>query len=259
MITRQFDSVAELQHAYGVLRGNWKLALPTALASLATVLFLTSVVAVTALSAVGAGALSGHPGGMAALLGAGSLTFVAGLVLVLLIVAVAHATVIAAAQDAWLGQAVDLARGLRRALDKLPDIIIASIILAVLAMICVPFILALGLGLLLLLGLGFCMMYVLPAIIVGQETGVSALGASWRLATANVAPSIVAFLGMLLAYVAATVVNGIIGHIPVIGWIAAFFVGGLTSAFGALVAVRFYDLLRGTAQPSSPIDAGQAR
>ncbi|MBC5823983.1 MAG: hypothetical protein GIW99_08150 [Candidatus Eremiobacteraeota bacterium] len=255
MINRQFDAVAELQAAFQVLSKNWILALPTAIASLVAIVFLTSMAGATALSVLGAGSLSGHPGGMAALLGMGSMTLIGGGALIFLITAVAHATVIGAAEDAWRGQQPDLSRGLSRAVAKLPSIIIAAIILAVAAMVCAILVIAAGLGLLLLLALGFTMMYVLPAIVVGSESGTSALGASWRLSTRNFAPSIAAFIGIVAAYIVGGLVSATIGHVPVLGWIAAFFVGGLTSAFAALVSVRFYDVLGGAAvQPLAAVD-----
>jgi hypothetical protein len=240
--TRQFDPVAELQTAFNVLLKNWTLALPTAIASLLSIIFLTTVLAATGLSVLGAGALSAHPAGALTMLGAGGATLAGGLIILILISIVAHATVIAAAEDAWEGRQPDLRAGVAKALAKFGPVLIASLLIGLIAIFCSLLIVVL-IGFALLLVLGFGMMYYLPSIIVGPESGTSSLQASWRLATRNFGPSAVAFIGMILAYIVGACVNVIIGHIPIIGWIAAFLVGGFTSAFAALVSVRFYDLL----------------
>ncbi len=251
MVRQQFDAVAELQTAFQVLKNNWILALPTAVASLVAIVFLTTVVAAAGLSVLGAGALSGHPGGAATVLGAGGLAVFGGFVLIILISIVAHAAVIAAAEDAWRGQPPNLARGVSCAIAKLPNLFVAGLLIMIPAIIFGVLSVFL-IGIPLLLALGFVMMYVVPGIVVGPESGVSSLGASWRLATQNITPSIIAFVGIAVAYVVQMIVSAILGHIPILGWIIGFLVGGLTSAFAALVSVRFYDLLRGTA-PSATV------
>jgi hypothetical protein len=48
-------------------------------------------------------------------------------------------------------------------------------------------------------------------------------------------------------------------HIPLVGLISAVVIGGATAAYGALVSVRFYALLRGRELAlSAPADARTA-
>jgi hypothetical protein len=87
----------------------------------------------------------------------------------------------------------------------------------------------------------------LPAIVVGGESAFQAMGTSWNLATKNFGATFAAFIGIVLVAVVAMVVNAVLHYIPVLGWLASLALNGLLSAFGALVVVRFYDLLRGSA------------
>jgi hypothetical protein len=65
------------------------------------------------------------------------------------------------------------------------------------------------------------------------------------LATSNAGPSLVAFGGIIGAFIIGRIVDAATIHLPVIGLLTAFFIGGATAAYIALVEVRFYDLLRG--------------
>lgn len=242
MVIRQINAVGELQAAAELLAARWTLALPTAVASFIVGLFIVAIVATVLVSALGAGALAGHPGGIAALLGAGALTAAAGFVGLVLIVGFAQAVVIAASEDAWQGRSPDFARAIGRALTKLPALIALFVLVLLLAVI--PMMLSLVLiGVPLLLALGFFLMFALPAVIVGDESATGAIASSFRLARANLAPALTAFVAIIVATAIGRIADAMFLHIPLIGLIVTFFVGGFTAAYSALVSVRFYDLL----------------
>lgn len=245
MVIRQIDAVAELRAAAELLIARWTLALPTAIASFAVGLFVVAIVATVLVSALGAGVLAGRPGGVAALLGAGAITAAAGCVGLVLLVGFAQAVVIAASEDAWHGRSPDFGRAIGRALVKLPTLIALFVLMLMLALI--PLVLSLVLiGFPLLLALGYFLMFALPAVIVGDESAVGAIASSFRLVRTNLGPALAAFIAILLATALGRIADAMFLHIPLLGLIVTFFVGGLTAAYSALVSVRFYDLLHGT-------------
>jgi hypothetical protein len=254
MVTRSIDAMAELQNAFQALTKNWILALPTGVASLIATAFFLFVVAATLASVAGAGILgSNNAGGAgAALAGAGGLTAIVGGIIIVLLLLLANATVVGAAENVWRGQPADLSGGLQRAMNKLPALFVLFLIGIVAAIICGVLVIALGLGILLALVLGFFFMYAIPAIVVGNQGAVEALGTSYRLVRANIQASLTAFLGIIVVSIVGDIVIRLFHFIPLLGVIVAFFVGGLTAAYAALVAVRFYDLLRGPATQVSP-------
>jgi len=250
MIGRQIDAMSELTNAFKILMNNWVLAIPTAVASLIFMLILFFTIFAAIGSVVGAGALGGlHPGGAMAMLGGFGILGTVLLILAILIALVANASVIAASEGVWQGRPADLSGGISRAIGKLPHLIVAAILIFLLAII--PTLLAIFvIGIFLLIALGFFMMYVFPSIMVGNEGGASSLGASFRLAKENFGPSALAFVGIVVVLVIGNIINTIFSHVIGLNFIIAFVVGGLTSAYAALVSVRFYDLLRGSAVPA---------
>lgn len=247
MVTRPFDPMAELQNAFQALMKNWILAVPTGLAALIATAFFVFVIAASMASLVGAGAVGGfHPAGAAALAGVGGLTFALGGIIIVLLFLVAHATVMGSAENVWHGQPADLSGGLSKAFSKLPQLFVLFLIAIVVSLICGLLVLALGLGILLALVLGFFWMYTLPAIVIGNQSAFEALGTSYRLVRANLGASITAFLGIIVVTIIGEIIIQLFRFVPALAIVAAFIIGGLTYAYAALVAVRFYDLLRGS-------------
>jgi hypothetical protein len=239
MAVRQFDAVAEIQNAFQILTKNWQLAIPTAVSSLIATIYVFTVLG-AALAAVGLGAMGGRAGILGGL-GAFSGITVIGIILVALVSIIASAMVMASSQDAWSGRPLDMSRSFGRALACLVNIIIAGIV------ICLMLLVATIIPVLGWLVVGFLVMYTLPAIVVGNAGAIDAIGQSFKLTTGNFGPSIVAFLGVVLALVVGGIVNNIFVHVFGLNFIISIIVGGFTSAFAALVSVRFYDLLRAPA------------
>lgn len=251
MVSRQIDAVAELQNSFQVLAKNWILAVPTALVSLVIAAFLIFVVAATMASFYAASMTGGFHPGAAAFAGVGSLTLLVGFVVIVLLFLLAQAVVMAAAENVWHGQPADLGSGVSRALTKLPPLFGLFLIAVLIGLVCGVLVIAAGLGILLAIVLGFFFMFAVPAIVIGNEGVMQALGTSYRLVRANMGPSAIAFLGIVVVTLVGHFISNLFVHIPLLGIIVAFILGGLTYAYSALVAVRFYDLLRGSATPTA--------
>ena len=251
MVNRQIDAMAELQNAFQILIKNWVLAIPTALASLLAGALLVFVFATTIASLFGAGVLSGERSGMAGLLaGGGGLMLLIGVAAIVVVTILAQAVVMIGAERVWQGHPADLGHAISAALGRLAPLIVLLLIGIVVAIVCGFLVLLLGLGILLAIVLGFFFMYAVPAIVIGNEGAMQALGTSYRLVRANLSPSAIAFLGIVVVSFVGSFISNIFLHVAVLGLVIWFAVGGLTSAYSALVAVRFYDLLRGSAASS---------
>ncbi len=246
MVVGRIDVAAELQRAAEVLSRYWTLAIPPALASLAFAVFFVVLIASVLVGLTGAAVLvaSGGVGhALGALVGMGSLSLVLLVPLLLLLSFVASAMTVVAAVDAWAGRSPDFARAAAVVVRKLPALLAAGI--AIFALAIVPLLLTVvGIGFLLLLVLGFCTMYVMPAIVLGGESGFAALGASYRLVRADLATNGLVFAAMLAVGIAGQIATTVMIHLPLLNFVAAFVVGGFTTAYTALVAARFYALQR---------------
>ncbi len=249
MVAQQFDAARELENAARVLAARWTLALPTAFGALviaSIVFFVVGAVIVSGLAA----ALLGHGGAMIAAVEAGATSVVIAIGTIAIVSTLAHAMVMAAAHDALAGRDPDFAAAFRLTVNRFPALLIVSFIIALLYAI--PVVLSFVLiGIPLLFVLGYFLMYARAAIVIGGEDPVTAIGTSFRIASTQTGPSLVAFAGIIAAFIIGRVVDAMTIHIPGVGLLTAFFIGGATAAYIALVEVRFYDLLRNTPIPLS--------
>jgi hypothetical protein len=238
-----FSPADELQRAAELLSRHWTLAIPTAVASLglgAVIIFgIISLVATTILGHFAGGHLGTGLG-----LGMGLFVFSGLLLLGLLALYLAQAVVIHAAENVLADRAPDLGASLLAVLPRIPALLTALAVC--LAIWFVPMLFSIVLiGLPFLVVAGYLTMYVPAAVIVGGEGGLEAVGTSFRLATQNVGESVVAWIGMLVAIIVGQVANAVCAHLPIVNLIVPFAVGGLTSAYAALVGASFYTALRG--------------
>ncbi|HEX3469486.1 MAG TPA: hypothetical protein VHT05_15500 [Candidatus Elarobacter sp.] len=242
MVVQQFDAARELENAFRVLSARWTLALPTAIASLviaAIVFFMIGTVIVSGLAAM----LLGHTAAAIAALEAGATGVAIAVGLIALISTFGHAFVMAAAHEAWADRDPDYSAAFRLTMSRFPSLIVVAFLIAL--MYAIPVALSFVLiGIPLLFVLGYFLMYARAAIVIGGEDPVTAVATSFRLASSYTGPSLVAFAGIVAAFIIGRIVDGATIHIPGIGLVTAFFVGGATAAYIALVEVRFYDLLR---------------
>jgi len=246
-----FEPGAELQRAAELLIKYWLLAIPTAVASVAfVVIIIATVIGVIASVFVGH-ATGGHAGAGIAI-GSGILLALGMCFVGSAVLYIAQGMVMAAAPAVLEDRQPDLGAALSATLRRLPDLLLAGI--ASLGLAIIPLLLCIVLiGFPLLLILGYFLMYVPAAVVVGGEGGIAAIGTSFRLTTRYVGESLIGWLGLMLAMVAGSVANSIAIHIPGLNLVAAFVIGGFTSAYSALVSVRFYLALRDRpVQPSPP-------
>jgi len=256
VLVRPFDPARELEAAARLLAERWSLALPTAISAA-----VSAAIAFFAIGAIIVGVLGAYlVGGLDAALGAlttGALTFAVALAVIVLLSWIGHAVVVVAAHDAWAGREPDFSQALRIVFARLPALLTAFVAIGVLAL--VPLLLCFVLiGFPLLLALGYLLMYVTPAIVIGGEDGLSAVRSSFRIAVHNGGPSGIGYAGILGAFLIGRVADAMFVHIPLIGLVSAFVIGGITAAYGSLVAVRFYEQLRPvpSSEPQAALAAG---
>ncbi|HZX68752.1 MAG TPA: hypothetical protein VFE70_07700 [Candidatus Elarobacter sp.] len=250
----QFDAVRELENAFRVLAARWTLALPAAIGSLLIAGIIFFVIGAVVVSAIAA-AVMGSGSGAIAVIEAGATSAALGIGAIAVASMIAHAMVMAAARDAWDERDPDFSAAFRLTLDRFPALLVISFLIALLY--AVPVVLSLLLiGIPLLFVLGYFLMYARAAVVVGGEDPLTAIATSFRLSTTHAGPSFIAFLGIIAAFIIGRIVDAATIHVPGIGLLTAFFVGGATAAYIALIEVRFYTLLRGaglTASRSSRI------
>lgn len=245
MVVRQVDPMAELSSSFQLLLKNWILAAPPLVVSLvvlALILVMGGASLLAMMGGVGMMANSNSdagPGALAA--GLGGLFGTLGLAMLVGVVLgiIANAATCAAADDAWNGRIVNLGASVSRALGMFLNLLIFIVIVG----------LACGIVAITFVGplvVAVLMMYGLPAIVVGGQTGIGAISESFQLVTKNFGPSAMAILGIIAMAIVVGIVNVILGHIPFIGPLIGAVLGALVSAFAAVVTVRFYSLFRGS-------------
>jgi hypothetical protein len=249
-----FSPSGELQRAAELLSRYWTLAIPTALASLALgAVIIFGILSVVATAVLGHFA-AGHVGtGLG--LGMGLVVFCGLLLLGFIALYIAQGVVIRAAEDVLEDRPPDLAASFGAVLPRVPALLTA--LAACAAIWFVPLIFSVVLiGLPFLVLAGYFTMYVPAAVIVGGEGGLQAVGTSFRLASQHVGESVVAWIGMVIAIIAGQVANAVCAHLPIVNLIVPFAVGGLTSAYAALVGASFYAALRDGAPAGAYVSAG---
>jgi hypothetical protein len=251
MIARQFDPVAELQSAFSVLMKNYMIAAIPLISLILCLAVFAVAFAIGGGAALMAGALTdlnNNPMALVPILAgmAGWLGIAALVACIIQFIGLGAAA--AASDSAWRSGTADVSDGFTRALAKVGDLILYGIVFGIIVAVLIWTVVG-------AIAFGFFMLYAIPAIIVGGESAFQAMGTSWNLATKNAGPTFAAFIGMILAWFAVVIVNLIVGHIPVLGWIVQLALNALLGAFFALVSVRFYGLLRGTATATVVVPA----
>ena len=252
MVSPPIDAMAEVQSAFRHLTKNWMLGVPLLLGYIiAACIFIGALLLGGGAALLTGGLTGGDPRAiMASLSGMGLLAGIAGIVAAL-VIAIATAAVYNGAESIWQGRSLNLGTDIGAGLSKLPQLVVAFLVLLIPIIICV-LLAAVIIGIPLLIVLGFLMMFVVPAIVVGGASGVAAVGESWRLTTKNFGPSVMAFLAVVVVSIIGSIINVILGHIPILGQIVALVVSVAVGMFSALIVVRFYDIIRGAASVPKP-------
>lgn len=251
MIARQFDSVAEIQSAFNVLMKNYMIAAIPLIALVLCIAVFGFAFVIAGGTALLAGGLSGglsdlsdNPMALVPMITAAAGWFAIACLVAFVIQFIALGAASSAAESAWQSGAADVSAGFARALGKVGDLILYGIVFCIIMAV-------IGWTVLGALALFFLMLYTVPAIVVGGESAFAAMGTSWNMATKNAGPTFAAFIGIILAWIVVFIVDMVLGHIPILGWIVQLVLNALLGGFAALVVVRFYDLLRGTAMATA--------
>ena len=251
----QFDAVKEVTDAFTLLfkRRNWLLGAPTT----AGIFLMTVVLALAMFITIGpemireATSSSQQPNISTAQIVAFAVALTVGIILSIAVSVFTQAWTFVAAEPVWLGQDPAWDRGFNRAAAKLVTLLAYTILLALMVFVSIitivgPFIIL------------FLCMYGVPYILFENKSATAAIGASFRLASENLAPSLILVLAFIVIYIVglfATFMFGIIGvFLPFVGLIANLAFLWLYYAYIAVAVVRFYDILNaGSGQPPFPI------
>jgi hypothetical protein len=248
----QIDAVAEIQKTFQLLfqRKNWMLALPILVGG-AVAVVVAGIVGMLAFGSLMTGGLAGAmatgdnsrgAGGLFALLFSGlGLLFLVACVVAVIAGMFGYAWAYAAAEPVWQGGDPDIGGGFSKAMAKLPQLIVLGLILGVVFLF-------LGWTLIVPLAVFLFCAYALPYIIQGNESATGAISASINLAKNNLGPTAM----LLLAIVVISFVVGLVGAIPILGWIVQIVGAPLVGAFNILAIMRWYNLLTGTPAASAP-------
>lgn len=252
----QFDAVKECTDAFTLLfkRRNWLLGAPY----VASLFLLVIVVGGAMLVAFGPEIFRGitSPGGdepsvspMRVVLFAVALTI--GIILGIAVNVFTYAWTLVAAEPVWRGQDPAWDRGFNRAAEKLLTLLAYTVLIALLAIVSVitivgPIVVA------------FFALYGPAYIVFGDKSATAAIGASFKLASENIAPTLILVLSYIVIYFTGlftVFVFNIVGIvIPFIGLIPNLAFQWLWSAYIAVSIVRFYEILNATSgEPPFPI------
>jgi membrane-anchored glycerophosphoryl diester phosphodiesterase (GDPDase) len=202
---------------------------------IAVVLLLVFGGGVGAMMVVG-GMTAGGPGMAGAVVG--SILF--GLVffaLAMLINLICHAVVVVMARDALAGREPSMGDAFGAVIARLGDVVVASVLFAVLVGVASLFLVVPGLI------VGFFLMFTLPAVVLDQFGAVEALKRSFNLVKDNLGACLGLVIGAVVAAVIMAIVSGILRHVPVIGQLASALLAGAFVAYLTIVGVRVYQAL----------------
>ncbi len=243
----QIDAVNEFQNLFKMLfKGqNWMLALPILIGYVVAGIVMGIIFFLTIFPLMGAAVMSSsdHTGSTAGAAGLGFLSFIligVGVLIACIIVMLTLAWGVEAAEPMWSGGAPDIGGGIGRAMSKLAPIAIGGLIVGLVLVL-------LGITFIGPIIWGFFCIFVLPLIVLGNQTGTGAIGASIKMVRENFGPTALLFLGLIVVGIAGGIVNGILSIIPILGSLAALAVSAVLGAFNVLAIVRWYKLLTGSA------------
>jgi hypothetical protein len=247
----QFDAVKEVTDAFTLLfkRRNWLLGGPT----VAGTFIITAVLLIAMFIAVGPEILREIAGGKEtpdvspARIAAFAIAFTVGILLLIAVQMFTYAWTLVAAEPTWLGQDPAWDRGFNRAGTKLLTLFAYIILVALMSVV----------SLITIVGpivIGVLQVYGPPFILFGNRSATQAIGDSFRLASENIAPTLIMVLAFIVVYVGSIIPTFILGLIPFFGIIVQLAFQWLLSAYVALTIVRFYDILSASsAAPPFPL------
>ena len=241
-----FDPAHELQRSAELLVKQPVLGLPMAVASVVTVIVIFASVLAGIASLIAAAAVPHGAVAIAALLP----TIGVGCAVAIVGYAFATLVTICAAPDVLSDRPVDWRRAMHLAASNFWNFALLLVIGGVASLIILPLCFVL-VGIPLLFAVWYFTTYASVAVALDGQTALEALATSFRITTTRVPESIVAWIGIVVAFLIGAAANGVLGHLPFINVVAAFLIGGFTASYAELVRVRFYLALRVPGAPST--------
>jgi hypothetical protein len=247
----QFDAVKEATDAFTLLfkRRNWLLGAPTVAGLFLIIVVIVAVVFLTLGPEIirqitGSGQT---PAISSARIVVAAVGLSIGVMLALAVSIFTYAWTLVAAEPVWLGHDPAWDRGFNRAASKLVTLLAYTILVALMAI--VSFITIVG-----PIIIAFFTLYGPAYILFEDKSATAAIGASFRLASENITPTVVLVLAFIVVYVIGFVAQLTLGWIPLFGLLVNLAFQWFFSAFIALAIVRFYEILNATSgEPPFPI------
>lgn len=223
------DIVGHFRTGLDVIRRYPVMAVPPLAAQL-VMFVLTLLFVVTA----GAGVVVG---GLAGGLFAGGLAFVLVTLIGGILTLVASGVTIVMARDALARREPSMGEALGAVMDRLGDVLVASILVMVIV----------GIGMVLLVIPGIVaavfLMFTLPAVLLDGTRAVDALKRSTTLVKDNLGPVVGLIVGWIAAVIVVMIISQILRFMPLVGRLASALLFGVLIAYLTVVVVSVYQTL----------------
>jgi hypothetical protein len=230
------DIVADFRLGFDLLKRYPIMVAPPLIAmAILFVLMLLLGGGVFAMFAVG-GLTAGGRGMAGAMLG-GMLLGLVFFALAMLINLVSHAVVVVMARDALAGREPSMGDAFDAVMARLSDVVVASVLFAVIVGIASIFLVIPGLI------AGFFLIFTLPALLLDRFGAIDALKRSATLVKDNLGSCLGLVIGAILAAVIMAIVSAILHVVPLLGQLASVLLGGAFVAYLTVVGVRVYQTL----------------
>ena len=145
--------------------------------------------------------------------------------------------VVVMARDALAGREPSMGDAYGAVMGRLGDVVVASVLLAVLVGVASLFFVIPGLI------VGFFLMFTLPAVVLDRLPAVDGLKRSANLVKENIGPCVGLVIGAIVAAVVVAIVSVILHVGPLLGRLASALLGGAFVAYLTIVGVRVYQTL----------------
>jgi uncharacterized membrane protein len=148
------------------------------------------------------------------------------------------------AEAAWRSGTATLDDGaatFRQDAASLFSAIILLLILGIIAVLLAPFTVGIS-----VLAFWLFFLYTFASVVVGERSGLEALGESARITTKNFLMTLAVVILLCIAFLIAAWIGSVLQHIPFIGWIVSYLIDQIVAAFATVVIVGEYIKLRAT-------------
>ena len=230
------DIVADFRLGFDLLKRYPVMVAPPLIAMVA-VFLLTLLFFSGAATVIAVGGLTERGPGMAGAMVGGALVGLLFFAVSMLVNLVSSAVVVVMARDALANRGPSMGDAYRAVMARLRDVVVASMLFAVIVGIASLFLVIPGLI------AGFFLMFTVPAILLDNAGAIDGLKRSATLVKNNIGPALGLVIGAIVAAVIIVIVSMILQVVPVIGQLASMLLAGALFAYLTVVAVRVYQTL----------------